>query len=125
MRSALSRYAAEGLFVVSCDHSGVIALSAVLPIALHFDGDEKTPDEMLLSLTEPSVQPLDTYRIVKTSVAALNCVLGVLIPGMSLEIREYGGQMTRTARMVCALKSFLCERRTGFLLNMNRRGSRS
>ena len=94
VRSALSRYAAEGLFVVSCDHSGVIALSAVLPIALHFDGDEKTPDEMLLSLTEPSVQPLDTYRIVKTSVAALNCVLGVLIPGMSLEIREYGGQMT-------------------------------
>ncbi len=98
LRAALSAYAGEGLFVVSSDHSGVIALSAVLPIALHFDGDEKTPDEMQLSLTEPSVQPLDTYRVVKTSVAALNCVLGVLIPGMALEIREYGGQMTPDGR---------------------------
>ncbi len=98
VRAALSAYAGEGLFVVSSDHSGVIALSAVLPIALHFDGDERTPDEMQLSLTEPSVQPLDTYRVVKTSVAALNCVLGVLIPGMALEIREYGGQMTPDGR---------------------------
>jgi len=92
--SGLSSYAAQGLFVISSDHSGTIALEAALPFALHFDGDEKTPDEMLLSLTEPSVQPLDTYRIVKISVESLNCVLGVLIPDMKLEMKEYGGQLT-------------------------------
>lgn len=91
--SALSSYAAQGLFVISSDHSGTIALEAALPLALHFDGDDKTPDEMLLSLTEPSVQPSDAYKIVKISVESLNCVLGVLIPDMKLEIREYGGQV--------------------------------
>ncbi len=96
--SALSSYAAQGLFVISSDHSGTIALEAALPLALHFDGDDKTPDEMLLSLTEPSVQPSDAYKIVKISVESLNCVLGVLIPDMKLEIREYGGQVTPDGR---------------------------
>ena len=98
VRTALSAYASQGLFVISSNHSGVIALSAMLPIALRFDGDAKTPDEMLLSLTEPSVQPLETYRMVTISVKSLNCVLQVLIPGMKLEIREYGGQMTPDGR---------------------------
>lgn len=96
--SLLPAYAAQGLFVIRSDHSGTIALEAALPFALHFDGDDRTPDEMLLSLTEPSVQPMDTYEIVKISVESLNCVLGVLIPNMQLAIREYGGQVTQDGR---------------------------
>lgn len=94
VRAALSRYAAEGLFVVSSDHSGVFSSPSKCSAIGSTADSAITPDEMQLSLTEPSVQPLDTYRVVKTSVAALNCVLGVLIPGMALEIREYGEQMT-------------------------------
>ena len=90
----LSRYASQGFFVVDSNHSGTISLGAVMPLALQFDGDERTPDQTLLSLTEPSVQPLFTYEFIQKSVNAINHVLGVLIPGMRLFIKEYGGQIT-------------------------------
>ena len=90
----LPRYAAQGFFVVDSNHSGTIALGASMPLALQFDEDEQTPERMLLSLTEPSVQPLSVYDFVKRSVSSINCVLGVLIPDMSLSVKEYGGQVT-------------------------------
>ena len=92
--AALPSFAAEGLFVINSDHSGVITLGAAMPFSLHFDGDEETPDNMMLSLTAPSVQPMATFELLRFSVTALNRVLGALIPGMRLEILEYGGQMT-------------------------------
>ena len=65
-----------------------------MPLSLHFDGDEETPGNMMLSLTAPSVQPMATFELLRFSITALNRVLGALIPGMHLEILEYGGQMT-------------------------------
>ena len=94
----LGRYAKEGLFVVDSNHSGTISIGAVMPLALQFDGDESTPENMMLSLTEPSVQALATYAFVRKSVHALNHVLGVLIPDMQLFIKEYGGQVTADGR---------------------------
>ena len=94
----LSRYAKQGFFVVDSNHSGTISLGAVMPLALHFDGDEHTPDQTLLSLTEPSVQPLSAYDFIEKSVNAINHVLRVLIPGMSLFIKEYGGQITEDGK---------------------------
>lgn len=92
--TALPSFAAEGLFVINSDHSGVITLGASMPLSLHFDGDEETPGNMMLSLTAPSVQPMATFELLRFSITALNRVLGALIPGMHLEILEYGGQMT-------------------------------
>ena len=90
----LPHYAKQNFFVVDSNHSGTIALGALMPLALQFDDDDRTPDRTLLSLTEPSVQPLFTYDFIKKSVFAINHVLGVLIPGMQLFIKEYGGQTT-------------------------------
>ncbi len=94
----LSRYATQGFFVVDSNHSATISLGAVMPLALQFDGDERTPEQTLLSLTEPSVQPVSTYDFITRSVNAINRVLGVLIPGMSLFIKEYGGQITEDGK---------------------------
>ncbi len=96
--ATLAKYAKEALFVVDSNHSGTIAIGAVMPLALGFDGDENTPENMMLSLTEPSVQTVSTYSFVKSSVRALNHVLGVLIPDMQLYIKEYGGQVTADGR---------------------------
>ena len=92
------RYAKQGFFVVDSNHSGMISLGAVMPLALHFDGDDGTPDQTMLSLTEPSVQALPTYDFIKTSVSAINHVLSVMIPGMKLFIKEYGGQTTEDGK---------------------------
>jgi hypothetical protein len=94
----LPRYAGQGFFVVDSNHSGTISLGAVMPLALHFDGDDATPEQTVLSLTEPSVQPVPVYDFIKTSVSAINHVLGVLIPGMRLFIKEYGGQITEDGK---------------------------
>lgn len=94
----LPRYAMQGFFVVDSNHSGIISIGVTMPLALQFDGDENTPEHMMLSLTEPSVQALSTYAFVKKSVLALNHVLGVLIPGMQLFIKEYGGQVTKDGK---------------------------
>ena len=96
--STLPRYAGQGFFVVDSNHSGTISLGAVMPLALQFDGDDETPESTLLSLTEPSVQPLAVYGFIQSSVAAINHVLGVLIPGMSLSVKEYGGQFTEDGK---------------------------
>lgn len=98
MMETLTKYAMQGFFVVDSNHSGTIAIGAVMPLALHFDGDENTPENMMLSLTEPSVQAISTYTFVKKSVHAINHVLGVLIPDMQLMIKEYGGQVTPDGR---------------------------
>jgi len=90
----LPRYAAQGFFVVDSNHSGTISLGASMPLALQFDGDDQTPECMILSLTEPSVQALPVYAFVKRSVHSVNCVLNVLIPGMMLSVKEYGEQVT-------------------------------
>ncbi|MBE6665974.1 MAG: hypothetical protein E7603_07135 [Ruminococcaceae bacterium] len=92
--TCLPQYAAQGFFVVDSNHSGTISLGASMPLALQFDNDEQTPERMMLLLTEPSVQPLSVYDFVKRSVYSINCVLGVLIPGMTLSVKEYGGQVT-------------------------------
>ena len=94
----LPRYAGQGFFVVDSNHSGTISLGAVMPLALQFDGDDATPESTLLSLTEPSVQTLPVYGFILKSVAAINHVLGVLIPGMSLFVKEYGGQTTEDGK---------------------------
>ena len=90
----LPRYASQCFFVVDSNHSGTISLGASMPLALHIDDDEQTPERMILSLTEPSVQSLPVYDFVKRSVYSINCVLNVLIPGMTLSVKEYGGQVT-------------------------------
>ncbi|MBQ3490552.1 MAG: ATP-binding protein [Clostridia bacterium] len=90
----LPRYASQGFFVVDSNHSGTISLGASMPLALQIDDDDQTPERMLLSLTEPSVQSLPVYDFVKRSVCSINCVLHVLIPGMTLSVKEYGGQVT-------------------------------
>ncbi len=90
----LPRYALQGFFVVDSNHSGTISLGAAMPLALQIDDDDQTPERMMLSLTEPSVQPLPVYDFVKRSVHSVNCVLNVLIPGMLLSVKEYGGQVT-------------------------------
>ena len=95
---ALPRYARQGFFVVDSNHSGTISLGAVMPLALQFDGDDETPERTLLSLTEPSVQSVAAYGFIQRSVAAINHVLGVLIPGMQLFIKEYGGQITEDGK---------------------------
>ena len=94
----LPQYAKQGFFIVDSNHSGTISLGAVMPLALQFDGDDSTPESTLLSLTEPSVQPLSVYGFIGKSVAAINHVLGVLIPGMRLCVKEYGGQFTEDGR---------------------------
>jgi len=90
----LPRYARQFFFVVDSNHSATIALGAIMPLALRIDGDEQTPDHTMLSLTQPSVQPVSSYHFIRKSVLAINRVLGVLIPGMRLFIKEYGGQTT-------------------------------
>lgn len=90
----LPLYARQRFFVVDSNHSGTISLGAVMPLALRIDSDDRTPDRTLLSLTEPSVQPVATYSFIQRSVNAINHVLSVLIPGMHLYIKEYGGQTT-------------------------------
>mgnify|MGYP005774539823 CR=1 FL=1 len=96
----LGEFGRTGLFVIRREHVGVITLNAALPISFRERDADGALDigETKISLTEPTVLPQVEYGEFRLLIEALQTVISLLIPGMGLEIREYGGQIVQDGR---------------------------
>lgn len=90
----LHRYACVNLFVIPNTHSGVIALNLALPFAFRLNtGNTITKGDLPVHLDEPSIITKEHYQIVQQILMEMNTVLTKMVPGLSIDIHDFGAQL--------------------------------
>lgn len=90
---ALFEFALKDLFVIRNTHSGMITANFLLPMAFRIENNKMgAKGDFAIPLTEPVV--LDAVRkdILDTIVKQINTVLYTIIPGMKIDVKDYGQQ---------------------------------
>ena len=90
---ALFDFALKDLFVIRSSHSGLISANFLLPMAFRIE-KEKTgmKGDFAVPLMEPVILDIKKKDILNEIVDQINTVLYTIIPGMSIEIKDYGKQ---------------------------------
>lgn len=90
---SLYDFALKDLFVIRSSHSGMISANVLLPMAFRVE-KEKTgwKGDFAVPLTEPAILDAERKDILNEIVEQINTVLYTIIPGMSIEVRDYGKQ---------------------------------
>lgn len=91
---ALFRFALKDLFVIRNAHSGMISANFLLPVAFRIEQNEiGMKGDLAVPLTEPVVLNEERKKILDTIVEQINMVLFTIIPGMRIDIYNYGKQL--------------------------------
>ena len=90
---ALFDFALKDLFVIRNSHSGVISANFLLPMAFRIE-KEKTgmKGDFAVPLMEPAILDVERKEILNEIVDQINTVLYTIIPGMCIEVKDYGRQ---------------------------------
>ena len=93
---ALRYFANLNLVVIKNDHSGLINTNIFMPLSFRIS-DEKsvTLGDLGIGLSKPSVVPENIYTVVQKVVNQMNTVLGTIIPGLSIDIKNYGKELRK------------------------------
>lgn len=91
---ALKYYASINLFIFQNNHAGMINLNLFIPLSFRLnEGKNFTQGDMGIGLLEPSVIPVKAYEVVTKLIKQMNIVLGTIIPGLQIDIKNYGDQL--------------------------------
>ena len=89
----LFRFALRDLFVIRNTHSGMIAANFMLPMAFRVDKEQiGAKGDFAIPLTTPVTLDKERKELLSAIVGQINTVLYTIIPGMHLEVRDYGKQ---------------------------------
>lgn len=92
--NALVGFGLKDLFVIRNEHSGCISANDILPMAFKIaDKQGGIKGDFVLPITEPIVIPKEHMELLETIVEQINIVLRTIIPGMEIEIKNYGEQL--------------------------------
>lgn len=92
---ALYGFAGNGLTVIRSVHSGVILADILLPVPFRTEGNGTgRKDSFLFPLKGPVIIHAEQRHLLETILEQMNTVLYTIIPGLHLEIKDYGLQMT-------------------------------
>ncbi|MCI8515371.1 MAG: ATP-binding protein [Hungatella sp.] len=92
---ALFKFALQDLFVIRNTHSGVISANFLLPMAFKIEQNEiGMKGDFAIPLTEPVVLKEGRKAILDTIIEQVNTVLFTIIPGMKIDVHNYGMQLT-------------------------------
>ena len=93
---ALYRYATLNLFVIKNDRSGGISMNLILPLAFRIEANDIiTKGDLPIRLDGPSLISKKKYDITVEIIRGMNIVLQTIIPGLSIDIHEYGQELLR------------------------------
>lgn len=91
---ALFKFALKDLFVIRNTHSGVISANFLLPMAFRIEQNEVgMKGDLAVPLTEPVVLDEEEKKLLDAIVEQVNMVLCTIIPGMRIDIHNYGMQL--------------------------------
>ena len=90
----LFEFAVKDLFVINNVHSGVISANIVLPMAFRIDSENNgVKGDLPVSLLETTILDNEDLKILRNIIEEINTVLYTIIPGLRIEIKEYGSQL--------------------------------
>ena len=90
---ALFEFAFKDLFVIRNTHSGMITANFLLPMAFRIENNKiGAKGDFAIPLTEPVVLEADKKDILDAIVNQINMVLYTIIPGMTIDVKDYGKQ---------------------------------
>ena len=93
----LFKYALKDLFVIRNTHSGMITANFILPMAFRVENELKgVKGDFVVPLREPVILDSERRDLLLEIVRQVNLVLYTIIPGMSIEVRDYGKQALDT-----------------------------
>lgn len=94
--SALSNYAKFSLFPILNSHSGVISIDAVIPLAIKhkFQGGTAIGD-IPINQQGAVVSDIATFKVIKSVLESMDCVIKALVPGLSIDTVEYGSELQK------------------------------
>ncbi len=91
---ALKYYADINLFIFQNNHAGMINLNLSIPLSFRLnEGKKITQGDLGIGLLEPTVISENVYDIVIKLIKQMNIVLGTIIPGLNIDIKNYGNQL--------------------------------
>ena len=90
---ALFHFALKDLFVIKSSHSGVISANFLLPMAFRVEKEKiGMKGDLAVPLMEPVVLEAERKDLLNEIVDQINTVLYTIIPGMRIEVKNYGKQ---------------------------------
>ena len=90
---ALFEFSLKDLFVIRNTHSGMITANFLLPMAFRIETNKMgAKGEFAIPLTEPVVLDAVKKGILDVIVKQINTVLYTIIPGMMIDVKDYGQQ---------------------------------
>ncbi|MGB5822464.1 MAG: AAA family ATPase [Proteocatella sp.] len=96
---ALKHYANVNLFTIKSNDKRMININLVIPFSFRIDNPKGvTQCSIPIAMSTPSVVPLDSYKAVKQIMQQINLVLGTIIPGLKIDIKNYGSQLTQDGK---------------------------
>lgn len=111
----LYRYASVNLFVISNAHSGGISLNLMIPFAFRLDlGSTIAKGDLPVRLDAPAAVSKEHYVMMHQIVNGMNTVLSTLIPGLSIDIYDFGEQLLENGSI--GYKVQLISKRAGVII---------
>ncbi len=90
---ALFEFSLKDLFVIRNTHSGMITAKFYLPMAFRIGNySAGVKGDFVISLREPVVLDAGKKKILDMIVNQINTVLYTIIPGMKIDVKDYGKQ---------------------------------
>ncbi len=90
---ALFEFSLKDLFVISSAHSGMITANFLLPMAFRIETNKMgAKGDFAIPLTEPVVLNTAQKDILDIIANQINTVLYTIIPGMTIDVKDYGKQ---------------------------------
>lgn len=91
--NVLFEFAVKDLFVIRNTHSGMITANVLLPMAFRYENNSiGAKGDFAIPLMQPAILNEEMKDLLVKVVEQINMVLYTIIPGMSIEVRDYGKQ---------------------------------
>lgn len=96
---ALHYYSSMNLFVLKNSHSAVIGADFLLPVAFKMKDNEKiAKGDLVITFREPNLLDNEKFDILKHVIDQENIVIKQIIPGLELNIKDYGEQILENGK---------------------------
>lgn len=90
---ALFDFALKDLFIIKNSHSGMISANFLLPMAFRVEKEKMgIKGDFAVPLMEPVVLDIERKELLDEIVCQIDTVLYTIIPGMRIEVKDYGKQ---------------------------------
>ena len=91
--NSLFEFAVKDLFVIRNTHSGMITANVLIPMTFRVENNKMgARGNFAMPLMQPAILNAEMKELLNVVVDQINTVLYTIIPGMSIEVRDYGKQ---------------------------------